>query len=299
MENFVLIILAIVIGYGLNKLKIFPKEAPSVLNSFVIYISLPAMILLQVPKLTFSMDMLIPIIVAWFVMGITAILTIFISKSLNFTKEVTGCLMLVAILGNTSFLGIPIINAYLGSDAMPYVLVYDQIGTFIALATYGTFVASYYSNKSELNFKIIVLKVLSFPPFLSLVLSLLLIGSSFPILITNILTTLSNTIVPVALVAVGLQLQLKLQKDEIKPFSIALLIKLVLAPILAISISFVFGWSSLASIVAILESGMAPMITAGAIASMAGLAPRLSSAIVGYGIIISFLTTGVLFKLIS
>ena len=43
---------------------------------------------------------------------------------------------------------------------------------------------------------------------------------------------------------------------------------------------------------------MAPMITAGAIASMAGLAPRLSSAIVGYGILISFLTTGVLFNIL-
>ena len=44
--------------------------------------------------------------------------------------------------------------------------------------------------------------------------------------------------------------------------------------------------------------GMAPMITAGAIASMAGLAPKLSSAIVGYGILISFITTAILFNII-
>jgi hypothetical protein len=43
---------------------------------------------------------------------------------------------------------------------------------------------------------------------------------------------------------------------------------------------------------------MAPMITAGAIASMAGLAPRLSSAIVGYGILFSFITTYIIAKLI-
>ena len=36
---------------------------------------------------------------------------------------------------------------------------------------------------------------------------------------------------------------------------------------------------------------MALMITAVAISAMAGLAPRLSSAIVGYGILISFVTT--------
>jgi len=39
---------------------------------------------------------------------------------------------------------------------------------------------------------------------------------------------------------------------------------------------------------------MAPMITAGAVASMANLAPRLSTAIVGYGIIFSFITTYIL-----
>ncbi len=44
---------------------------------------------------------------------------------------------------------------------------------------------------------------------------------------------------------------------------------------------------------------MGPMITAGAVASLAGLSPRLTSAIVGYGIVFAFLTTGVIFNLIS
>jgi len=60
-----------------------------------------------------------------------------------------------------------------------------------------------------------------------------------------------------------------------------------------------FSWDNMAAKVSILESGMAPMITAGAIASMAGLAPRLSSAIVGYGIVFSFGTSAVLYYFIS
>ena len=67
MENFVLILLAIAIGYFINRLNIFSKDAPAILNQFAIYISLPAMIILQVPKLSFSIDMIIPIIVAWLV----------------------------------------------------------------------------------------------------------------------------------------------------------------------------------------------------------------------------------------
>jgi len=299
MENFVLILLAIVIGYVINRLNIFSKDAPTILNQFAIYISLPAMILLQIPKLSFSIDMIIPIIVAWLVMAISAILILLLSKFFSFSKEITGSLMLVSILTNSSFLGIPIINAYMGESAMPYVLVYDQLGTFIALATYGTFIASYYSNNSKITFKIITLKVLTFPPFLSLVVALFLIGVEFNPIISKVLSSFASTIVPIALVAVGLQLQFKLPREDLKPFSVSLFVKLIFAPIVAILVCKIFGWNNQASMVSIMEASMAPMITAGAIASMAGLAPRLSSAIVGYGILISFVTTAIVYKLIS
>jgi predicted permease len=299
MENFILIGLAITIGYVLQKLHIFPKETPNILNKYIIYISLPAIILLQVPKLQFSFDILIPAIIAWIVMGLSALLVIFFSKLLNWSKEVTGGLLLVAILTNSSIMGIPIINAYLGEEALPYVLIYDQLGTFIALAVYGAFITAYYSSNSNLSFKLIVVKIVTFPSFLALMLALLFVGQTFPIIITNILTTFANTLIPVALVAVGLQLQFKLPRDDIKPLSIALLIKLVLAPLIAYIVIIIFGWNNLAGYVSIFEAGMAPMITAGAMASMAGLAPRLSIAIVGYGILISFITTYGLSLLIS
>jgi malate permease and related proteins len=194
MENFVLILLAIVIGYIINRLNIFSKDAPTILNQFAIYISLPAMILLQIPKLSFSIDMIIPIIVAWIVMFISAILILVLSKIFSFSKEITGSLMLVSILTNSSFLGIPIINAYMGESAMPYVLVYDQLGTFIALATYGTFIASYYSNKNKITFKIMTLRVLTFPPFLSLIVALFLIGVEFNPIKFDIIYQFDNTI---------------------------------------------------------------------------------------------------------
>lgn len=299
MENFILILLAITVGYIIQRLNIFSKEAATILNQFAIYISLPAMILLQVPKLTFSIESLIPIIIAWSVMIISAVLILIISKFFSFSKEITGSLMLVSILTNSSFLGIPIINAYMGESALPYILVYDQLGTFIAFSIYGTFIVSFYTSKKEINFKIFTLKVLTSPPLIALVVALLLMGVEFHPVISKVLSSFANTIVPIALVAVGLQLQFKLPREDLKPFSVALFIKLLIAPIIAIIICKIFNWNNEASMVSIMEAGMAPMITAGAIASMAGLAPRLSSAIVGYGILISFVTTGILFKLIS
>lgn len=298
MENFILILLCIVLGYTVQKLKLFSDDAPKTLNQFVIYVSLPAMILLEVPKLTLSVELIVPIIIAWAVMGITAVITLYVSRWLAFSKEVTGALMLVTILTNSSFLGIPIINAYMGQSALPYILIYDQFGTFIAFALYGTFIVSYYSHKSEVSFKIISTKIVTFPPFIALIAALFLMNVEFNDSITKVLSTLANTIVPVAVVAVGLQLKLRLTRDELKPFSASLIIKLLLAPLIAILVAKLFGWDNQSAKVAIMEAGMAPMITAGAMASMTGLAPKLSSAIVGYGILFSFITTNLLYKLI-
>ncbi len=299
MENFALIIIAITVGYIIQRLNIFSKEAATILNQFAIYISLPAMILLQVPKLTFSIDSLIPIIIAWSVMISSAILILLISKFFSFSKEVTGSLMLVSILTNSSFLGIPIINAYMGESALPYILVYDQLGTFIAFSVYGTFIVSFYTSKKEISFKVFTLKVLTSPPLIALIVALLLMGVEFHPVISKVLSSFASTIVPIALVAVGLQLQFKLPREDLKPFSVSLFVKLIFAPIVAILVCKIFGWNNQASMVSIMEASMAPMITAGAIASMAGLAPRLSSAIVGYGILISFVTTGIVFGIIK
>ncbi|UTJ07840.1 AEC family transporter [Arcobacter roscoffensis] len=298
MANFALIAIAILVGYVLQRFKIFPQETSNILNKYIIYIPLPAIILLQVPKLTFSFDVLIPTIIAWLVMGISAIIVLFFSKVLSWSREVTGSLLLVAILTNSSIMGIPIIELYLGSESLPYVLIYDQLGTFLALAAYGTFVTAYYSSSGNIHPKVIVKKIVTFPSFIALMFALALLGQEFNPLITEVLTKFANTLVPVALVAVGLQLQFKLPKDDLQPLSIALLIKLILAPLIAYGICILFDWYNLAGKTSIFEAGMAPMITAGAIASMAGLAPRLSTAIVGYGIIFSFLTTYIISILI-
>jgi hypothetical protein len=217
---------------------------------------------------------------------------------MNFSKEITGSLMLVTVLTNSSFMGIPLISAYLGSGALPYILVYDQLGTFLALATYGTFVASYYSSQSKLSLKIVALKIVTFPPLVSLVIALFLSGVTYNIYIKETLEILSLAIVPFGLTAVGLQLQFRLPKEERKPFYISLFIKLIIAPVLALAICYVMGWDSLIAKVSILEASMAPMVTAAAMASMIGLAPRLSNAIVGYGIIVSFVTSYIVFKII-
>lgn len=299
MSNFLLIVLYLFLGYIFQFIKIPVPQLAHKLNKFVVFFSLPAMILLVMPKIEVSAETLIPVAMSWIVMLISALLVIVIAKYMQFSKEITGSLMLVSVLTNSSFVGIPIISSYYGNEAMPYILIYDQLGTFLALATYGTFVGVYYSSQGKIDFKLILLKLVKFPPFIFLVLSLFLKDIEFHSNFVYILELLASTIVPFALVAVGLQLQFKVPKSELKAFSISLIIKLVIAPIIAILVAKLFGWEGLAVDVSILEAAMPPMITAAVVASMMGLAPRLSNAIVGYGILVSFFSTYFVYVFVS
>jgi predicted permease len=65
MENLIIIFALLLLGMTLSKLKIFPDNASQILNLFIIYISLPALILLQVPRLTFSKELLVPALIPW------------------------------------------------------------------------------------------------------------------------------------------------------------------------------------------------------------------------------------------
>ena len=280
-------------GYLFKRFHIFPTQTPQVLNLFIVYISLPAMVLLYVPKIIFSSEMLIPIVISWMTLLFGALTVYLLSKIFHWENKVTGVILLVGVLGNTSFLGIPIVSYYFGLLALPYVMIYDQLGSFLALSTYGAVIVAIYASSKKVNARHVAKKIITFPPFIALGIAFALHGIVFSDGILNSLDLLAHTLVPMALVSVGYSLQLKIPRDELSAFVIGLITKLVLIPIYAFSIVYLFGLESLAADISILESAMGPMITAGILATSAGFSARLSSSIIGYGVLLSFATTAI------
>jgi len=289
------------LGFTLKKSKIFPEQTSQVLNLFIIYISLPAIIINEVPKITFSSEILIPVFIAWTTTILGAISILILSKIFNWNRNTTGALLLVGVLGNTSFIGIPMVSHYFGTEGLPYVIIYDQIGTFLALSTYGAVVIAIYSDNdgAKVSVQEIFKKIFKFPPFISLMIAFALNGVEFEAAISNALSTLGNTLIPLALISVGYNLQLKIPKKDMSPFLLGIANKLILLPIFAFIIVYFFGFEGFITDVSLLESAMGPMITAGVVASMAGLAPKLVSSILGYGIFISIVTIAIAFELIQ
>ncbi len=298
MGNFLATLLLLLFGMGLRRFRLVADNAAETLNLFVIYISLPALVLLKVPELTPSADLLVPFLMAWLMLAVSAALVLAVGRLLKFSKEILGALLLVVPLGNTSFLGIPMVEVFFGARGIPYAVLYDQLGSFLALASYGSMILAVYGSGVRPTTRQIVKRVLCFPAFIALIASVVLRPVAWPEAVSAMLRIVAASLVPVVMVAVGLQLKLRLQKENLLPFGAGLVLKLVAAPLCALLFCQIFGWHGLAARVSVFEAGMPSMVTAAALASLAGLAPEFTAALVGYGILFSFVTLPVLFQLL-
>ena len=299
MENYIVLVLLLLTGYALRYVPAFPRETANSLNLFVIYVSLPALILHKVPGLEISAEVLVPVTMPWVMLVLSALAVYLLSRAMGWSRKVTGTLLLVVPLGNTSFLGIPMVTGFFGEPAVAYALLYDQFGTFMGLTTYGTFILATYGGSDRPSLRMILKKIATFPPFIALALALATRWLAYPEIVKGALGTIAASLVPVVMVAVGFQLKLVIAKHDIAPFAAGLSIKLVLAPLAALGIVMMLGSTGDAAQVSVFEAGMAPMITAGALAIMGGLAKDLAAAMVGYGLVLAFVTLPLLHALIQ
>lgn len=299
MENFLLIFIVLFLGIMCRHWKLFPENSAQVLNLFVIYVSLPALVLLNIPRLTFTSELIVPIILPWIMIIVSVILVLLFSRMFDWNRQLTGGLLLVVPLGNTSFLGIPMVKAFFGENHIPYAILYDQFGSFLALATYGSVILALYGKGSKPGVRDIFKRVISFPPFIALILALILKSWTFPDIALTILGSAASTLVPVVMFAVGLQLSPRLQKKLISPLMLGLLIKLIIAPLAALLICRIAGFNNEPAKVSVFEAGMGPMITAGAMAIIADMEPELMASLIGLGIALSFITLPALYQLLQ
>ena len=224
-ENFIITITCLVIGITLRRFPQFPEETGKVLNLFVIYVALPALVLQQIPGLSFSRDLLVPALMPWVMLFLSVFGVLVLSRILRWGREVEGPLLLLVPLGNTSFLGIPMVKAFFGDQAVSYAVLYDQLGSFPQLATYGSLILALYgTSESSPTVKEVLKKIITFPPFIALLLAVMLKPVAYPAIVHTLLQTLASTLVPVIMIAVGFQLTLRLNKGLATPLCLGLAI---------------------------------------------------------------------------
>ncbi|MCH6199839.1 AEC family transporter [Aquiflexum sp. LQ15W] len=301
MVNILLIVVFLLLGFFLQRFKFVPANTSKYLNNYLIYVVLPALALRYLPQIKLRTELFLPVAAAWIGFGLSWLIFGTLGKKYGWGNSITGCLVITAGLANTSFVGIPIMQALYGEEAVIIALLIDQAGSFIIVSSVAVIVASIYSVGKKRK-RDITRKILTFPPFLFFLIAFglnfygLEIGGRFEALLQVITATLT----PVALTSVGLQVKVDFAALKSKFLWYGLSYKLLLIPLVILLLfKYVFQLEGLILQVSVMEAAMAPMITGSIIAITHDLEPKLASLLVGIGIPLSFFTLAIWYFILS
>lgn len=300
MNNYLLLGTCFLLGILLRRSARLPDNAASALNGFVIHISLPALTLTYVHSLKLQTSLILPALMAWLMFGIGCGFFWLAGRAFGFSRATTGGLMLTGGLANTSFIGLPMIETFYGPQFLGLGILIDQLGSYFVLSTLGILVASLHSSGQGINAKAVIRKIALFVPFQAFVLALLLMPFEYPVWLDDLLKRLGVTLVPIALVSVGYQLQLSHVRGKMQALIVGLLFKLVVGPalILLLFAGVLHAQGQMLS-VTVFEAAMGPMIGASIVAMDHEFDPPLVTMMVGIGIPLSFLTVPAWWRLLS
>ncbi len=290
MAAYLIILTLIALGWIFARARVLPDATPDVLNRVVITLCLPALIVIHVPTLEPSWSLFPLIVIPWMLLLFTVAAVLPLARWMALSREATAALLVLIPLGNTSFLGFPLVEALLGAEFIRLAVVYDQFGSFLIVCTHVLFVVGWYSDEANPDWRSMGRRIVSFPPFLALVFALLLGNAWFPNWLIDIAQRFADMLLPLVTLAVGMSLRLRLVRQDRWPLVIGLAGKLLVLPGLALGMAWLFNAEPDVAVVAVLESGMPPMITAAALLTSAGLAVRLAPALVAWGVLCSALT---------
>lgn len=292
MVNFILIAFCIAAGMLAKAVRLMPADAHKTINLWVLYVAMPAVSLKYIPQIQWSTQMLLPVassLIVW--MGSWLFMEGY-CRYKGYSQRSRSALELASGYSNTSFVGFPLVAAYLGEQNLSIAIICDQ-SMFILFSIAGVIAAvkGGGSKAGEVSTATVLRRLVTFPPFIGSMLALVL--SSFMDLspAEPFFDKLAVTVSPLALFSVGLQLKFKGWRHELPQISMALLYKLLIAPALVLAVVIAMGLKGNIPAVSVLEAAMPALVTSSILAEQYHLNTRLVNLIIGVSILAGFFTT--------
>lgn len=291
MSNLLVLLACLAAGMALRHWARAPDNSHLALNAVIIHVSLPAVTLRYLHGFDIGASHLLPVFMPWALFALGALLFWIVGRAMQLPRASVGALTLVGGLGNTSFVGLPMIETLHGRDGLGLGLLIDQLGSYLALSTLGVVAAAMYASSGRVSAATMLRKVLTFPPFVAMVAALLLAPIHFAPAVDAALARIGETVAPLALISVGLQLRFEALRQNVRLLGLGLGYKLLVCPALVVILLWLQDAAPvMSSRVSVIEAAMPPMIGAGVVAAQARLDAPLVSVMIGVGIPLGMLS---------
>ncbi|WP_045878199.1 AEC family transporter [Pseudofrankia sp. DC12] len=292
MSALVVLLVGLAAGAAFRRGGKIGTEAQHAVGFWVLNVALPALALRVMHEASFPGSILAVVAVPYLLFAVTCVLCLALARPLKLSREALAALVATTACANTSFVGIPMVTAFFGADQVPIAVLVDQLGSFVLLSTVvATLVATTAEDSGRATPREIGRRIVTAPPLLALLTGLALRPVGYPGWLTEVLTQLGNTLSPLALFAIGLQLEVAAVGRWRRELTVGLAVKLLVAPALVIGGYALFGSLDDRAIqVALFEATMPPMVAGALMASRRDLATPLPSMLVGLGVPLSLVT---------
>ena len=270
--------------------KVLFQDNSKQLVDFVIYFSLPAIVFSKIYPLTLDSRVVVLIFMFIGIVLFNLFLSYLIGKILRLNKLYLATFMIIATFGNTSFIGFSYIDAFYGQDFIVYGLIYDIFGSFLLLVSIGMFIITW--GKGKKNSVVSISKsILLFPPMIMFFLTIFAKNFEIPKFIMLTTQNLGSTLVPIAMIAIGMKLELKNIFARFHIVSVAVILKMVIVPIIVLlSFKYFYGIDQTWVKVTIIEVAMPPMTMATVLAIKGGLDEKIAINSLVLGVLLSLFT---------
>ncbi len=285
------------LGYIAKQTKLFHPKRSKVFVDFIIYIALPSLIIDLIYHIEIKKELLYYIAVGYISIVFTYLLVKILSKLFAFDPINESTILMMTLFGNTTFMGLPIIDGFYGKEGVSAAIFYDQFVVGIPVILLGPFIIAN-ARKIE-GAGVDIKKILLFPPLLALFVGFLCKTITLPDFLLGSLHTLGATVTPLAIFTLGLQLSFSDIIGQRRMVSLVLFLKMIFVPLVLIFAiksyigEFNVGWKAI-----FMEMAMPPMVTAMIMVLKANLNNSLAIASLGGGVILSILTLPILFAYI-
>ena len=284
MTNFTILFISL-LGGILGRLSgRFPVDFHKAINAVIINLVMPAVVFRNVWAMTFDRQMLVVALVPWAIFAVAIAIFVAIGRARDWSRETIGALAVTAGYGNSSFLGVPLIEAVYGVPAMSIGVLGAEAGVNLSTSTAGLLTAAWFGSGTRVQAIDIARRIAFFPPFQAFVLGLLLHGIALPAPLVAVLDRFGVLLAPLAMLSIGYQMHIDDWKGLEDVLATALAVKFIVAPLVALSIVMALGMRGTVAEVIVFHASMPPQISGAIIAADFKLDARAAASVVGFGL---------------
>ncbi len=273
----------VTIGWVLSRW--LPRQTPFYLGKSLFLVGVPISVFVFLRRTDLSGSIWLAGVAAWVAMltGLGLMYALCHEPGRKWPRSTQGSALLAAMLGNTGYIGFPIILTLLGDPGFAWALFYDLLGTTLGAYGLGTLIASRYGEGHQRRFAVLQ-NALKNPTIVAFGLALLY-REPLPAMLDQGLTAIAWGSIGLALLLIGLRLGQLTSLAQLRPIILPIGLKMLLLPLLMWAVTANLPIPPIAKQVIVLQTAMPPAFATVVLTENYQLDPEFAVAVVAGGTI--------------